>query len=182
MIIEYVTVEDALELLEIYRPYVENTAVSFEVEVPSEEEFAGRIRAISEKYPYIKAVENGKILGYAYAAAFKGRAAYDWAVETTIYIRQDLRHQGVGRALYETLESKLSEMGILNMNACIASTLSESEYLSNDSQYFHEKMGFEMVGRFHKCGSKFGKWFDMIWMEKQIGIHRENPSPVKFGC
>ena len=88
MIIRTVTEKDAHELLEIYRPYVEDTAITFEYDVPSVEEFAERIRRISANYPYIAAVENGKIAGYAYAGVFKNRAAYDWSVEVTVYVKK----------------------------------------------------------------------------------------------
>ena len=107
-IVERVTEEDAAGLLEIYGPYVLETAISFEYQVPSLEEFRERIRTISAKYPYLKAVdEQGKILGYAYAGTFKSRTAYDWAVETTIYVRRECRGMGVGRQLYESLEQAL---------------------------------------------------------------------------
>lgn len=183
MQIEKVTLEDAKELLEIYRPYVEETAVSFEYETPSPEEFAERIRTISENYPYLKAVENGSIIGYAYAAAFKSRAAYDWSVETTVYVRKDFRRSGVGRALYEALEQYLSCMGILNMNACIAALPAGSidMHLTDASACFHEKLGFDMVGRFHNSGYKFDTWYDMVWMEKQIGEHKCPQNRVKLG-
>ena len=179
--VEKVTIEDAKELLKIYAPYVENTAISFEYEVPAVEEFAGRIKAIISKYPYIKATADGEILGYAYATSFKGRRAYDWAVETTIYIKQDVRGNGIGRMLYEILEKSLKEMGILNMNACIAVAKENDPHLTNASKCFHEMMGFSMVGTFHKSGYKFDTWYDMIWMEKIIGQHKDNPQAVKFG-
>lgn len=182
MKIEKVTQEDAAALLEIYAPYVEQTAISFEYTVPSPEEFQERIRSISAKYPYLKAVdEAGNILGYAYAAAFKSRAAYDWAVETTIYVRREHRGSGVGRALYEALERSLRGMGICNLNACIAYTARPDAHLTNDSMHFHQKLGFRLVGTFHSCGCKFGTWYDMIWMEKIIGPHEENQPPVRFG-
>ena len=180
MTVEKVTIEDAEELLQIYAPYVKETAISFEYEVPSVEEFADRIRHISSRYPYIKVVEDGKILGYAYADGFKGRKAYDWSVETTIYVRQDCKRQGVGRKLYETLETSLKSMGVLNMNACIASTEQEDKHLTNDSYYFHKKMGFELVGTFHQSGYKFDRWYDMIWMEKLIGTHDVPAEKVEF--
>lgn len=180
VLIEKVGVEDARELLEIYAPYVENTAISFEYTVPDIAEFKDRIIEISSKYPYIKAVVNGKIAGYAYANCFKGRKAYDWSVETTIYIKENCRQMGIGRALYEQLEKALKEMGILNMNACIASPVSAGEYLNDDSFKFHTKMGFQLVGRFHNSGYKFNQWFDMIWMEKMIGAHTNKPAEVKF--
>lgn len=181
MIIDRAMVEDAEELLEIYAPYVRDTAISFEYEVPSVDEFKNRITNISCRYPYIKAVSEGKIVGYAYATSFKLRKAYDWSVETTIYVRPECRKSGVGKALYAQLEKSLSDMGILNMNACIASPAEETKYLNDDSERFHEHMGFKLVGCFHNSGSKFGKWFNMVWMEKMIGNHTDSPVPVKFG-
>lgn len=183
MQIEKVTIEDAKELVEIYRPYVEETAVSFEYVTPSPKEFAERIRTISENYPYLKAVENGSIIGYAYAAAFKSRAAYDWSVETTVYVRRDCRGRGVGHALYKALEQCLSRMGILNMNACIAALPEGSidKHLTDASIFFHKKFGFDMVGRFHNSGYKFDTWYDMVWMEKQIGEHKCPQDGVRLG-
>ena len=181
MTVEKVTIKDAEELLQIYAPYVKETAISFEYEVPSVEEFAERIRHISSHYPYIKAVEDGNILGYAYAGSFKGRKAYDWSVETTIYVRPDCKRQGIGRRLYENLETALKSMGILNMNACIASPATEDEHLTDDSYQFHRQMGFALVGRFHKSGYKFDTWYDMIWMEKMIGEHEGAAEVVRFG-
>ena len=180
--VEKVTIEDTKKLLEIYAPYVLNTAISFEYDLPTLEEFAGRIETITSKYPYIKATADGVIFGYAYASTFKARPAYDWSVETTIYIKQDARGNGIGRMLYETLEKSLKEMGIINMNACIAVAKENDPYLTNASKCFHEKMGFSIVGTFHNSGHKFDTWYDMIWMEKILGIHNDNPNPVKFGC
>lgn len=177
--IEKVCEKDAGELLKIYAPYVENTAISFEYEVPSLEEFESRISTISTKYPYLKAVRDNEILGYAYAGPFKTRRAYDWSVETTVYVRGDQREKGIGSLLYNKLEEELKKMGILNMNACIASPIEESIYLTDDSIKFHTKMGFQMVGKFHNSGCKFGKWFDMVWMEKMIGKHVVNPEPIQ---
>ena len=182
MRIERVTEEDADRLLEIYGPYVKETAISFEYEVPSQEEFRDRIRSISSQYPYIKAVdEESAILGYAYAAAFKSRAAYDWGVETTVYVRRECRGRGVGRFLYEALEQSLKEMGVCNLNACIAYPGCRGPRLTNDSMAFHQRLGYRLVGTFHHCGYKFGAWYDMIWMEKFIAPHVENQPPVRFG-
>ncbi|MGN0527297.1 MAG: GNAT family N-acetyltransferase [Acutalibacteraceae bacterium] len=181
MIIEPVKNEDAKELLSIYAPYVKDTAVSFEYEVPTLYEFQERIQNISSVLPYIKAVENGKISGYAYADKFKSRKAYDWAVEVTVYVEKDCRRSGVGKALYKALESALKEIGILNMNACIAVPETEDKYLNNDSYRFHEKMGFKPVGTFHNIGYKFNTWYDMIWMEKIIGEHKEHQENVRYG-
>ena len=179
MKIERVTEKDAAALLEIYAPYVEQTAISFEYEVPSLEEFRGRIRSISARYPYIKAVaEDGTILGYAYAGAFKSRAAYDWAVETSIYVKQGQTGTGCGRALYDALERILKAQHILSMYACIAYTDHPDDHLTSNSPDFHAHMGYELTARFPKCGYKFNKWYDMIWMHKEIGPHTDAPLPV----
>lgn len=181
MTIDKVTVADAGELLKIYAPYVEDTAISFEYLVPSIEEFKNRIENISAKYPYIKAVESNEIVGYAYADTFKGREAYDWSVETTIYVRKDCKRMGIGRELYSRLEQSLRTMGIRNMNACIAIPVEEDEHLNDDSFNFHKTMGFSLVGHFHNSGYKFNRWYDMIWMEKIIGSHDKKPETVRFG-
>ena len=182
MKIEMVSIDDVNELLDIYSYYVKKTAISFEYEIPSVDDFRERIKQISEKYPYIKAVrDDGYIMGYAYANVFKARAAYDWSVETTVYVRNDLRKSGVGKVLYQELEAALKNMGILNMNACIAVTSQEDKHLTNASVHFHEKMGFELVGTFHNSGYKFNTWYDMVWMEKMIGEHNAKQAPVLFG-
>jgi phosphinothricin acetyltransferase len=173
-----VSESDAAALLEIYRWYVVNTAVTFEYDVPSEAEFRERIRRTLEKYPYLAAEADGVLLGYAYAGAFKGRAAYDWAVELSIYLDKDRRGRGLGRRLYKALEEELAKMGILNLYACIASPVVEDEYLTRASERFHSRLGFVTAGRFHRCGYKFGRWYDMIWMEKFIGGHECPPTDV----
>lgn len=172
-------IADAAELLEIYRPYVTDTAISFEYEAPTVEEFSKRIEKILQKYPYLAAECEGKIVGYAYAAPFKERAAYDWSVETTIYISRDCRQCGIGRKLYLRLEELLKKQGVLNMNACIAWPETEDERLTMASIYFHEKLGYQMVGKFHKSGYKFNRWYDMVWMEKLIGAHTNEQLPVQ---
>ena len=116
------TEADAEEILNIYAPYVMDTAITFEYDVPTLEEFTGRIHHTLEKYPYLVAVRDGEIIGYAYAGAFYGRAAYDWSAETTIYIKKDCRHSGVGKLLYQALEDALKAQNIINLNACIGST------------------------------------------------------------
>lgn len=176
-----VKAEDAKELLSIYEPYVRDTAISFEYEVPSLAEFQERIKNISSILPYIKAVEKGEILGYAYAGKFKNRKAYDWSVETTVYVRKDSRRAGIGRLLYNALEKSLKEIGVLNMNACIAVPKGEDGHLGNDSFRFHQKMGFSLVGTFHNSGYKFNTWYDVVWMEKIIGEHNEHTENVRYG-
>lgn len=176
--IRMATKADVKEILDIYAPYVNNTAISFEYDVPSVEEFTDRIINISKQYPYIVAIDSNRIIGYAYASSFNKRVAYDWAVETTIYLRQNCRGKGIGKKLYLALEEILKRQNILNLNACIAYTSTENAYLTNTSMYFHEHLGYKKIGHFTKCGYKFGSWYDMIWMEKIIGEHSETPKSV----
>jgi len=177
-VIRIATPDDAEELLNIYAPYVEKTAISFEYEVPSVDEFRERIENILKKYPYIVLEDEDGIAGYAYCGAFKTRAAYDWAVETTIYLKESKKGLGYGKALYEKLEELLKKQNIINMNACIATCDVEDEYLTNGSSRFHEKMGYRLVGEFYKCGFKFNTWYNMVWMEKMIGEHSSNTSKM----
>lgn len=190
---------DAEALLRIYAPYVRETAISFEYEVPTTEEFRGRIEHTLRTYPYIVAVEQeaadvsdgsdagkavpsaqrGRILGYAYVGRLHDRAAYDWSVETSIYVDRSLRHHGLGRQLYARLEALLRAMRIVNVNACIAyPATAEDPYLDTNSPDFHAHLGYQMVGRFHRCAYKFDRWYDMIWMEKRITALPEKPLPM----
>ena len=171
--------EDVPALLDIYAPYVRETAVSFEYQVPSPEDFAGHVRRTLARYPYLVAQEGSAILGYAYAGPFAARAAYQWGAETTIYLRRDRRGKGLGRALYQTLEQILILQNIQNLNACIADPVQEEDpYLTGASAAFHAKLGYQLAGRFHRCGYKFGRWYDMIWMEKLLGSHPDQPPAV----
>jgi len=171
IVVRRATQADAAALLSIYAPYVRETSVTFEYDVPTEAEFAERIGQIGQKYPYLAAVCGDEIVGYAYAAAFKTRAAYAWAVETTIYVHENWRGMGVGSRLYAALEECLRRQNITNMNACIT-------YPNPGSIAFHEQMGFKTVAHFSKCGFKLGRWHDMVWMEKHIAEHEVPPGRV----
>ncbi len=171
--------EDAEALLAIYAPYILDTAITFETEIPSIEDFRARIRKTLEKYPYLVAEQGKKIVGYAYVSPFVGRAAYDWSVETSIYVAMDCRKGGVGGALYHALEHVLTQMNILNLNACIGYPKEEDEHLNYNSVQFHHHFGYEMAGHFHDSGYKFGRWYDMVWMEKMIGVHTDDPKPIR---
>ncbi len=164
--------DDAERLLEIYRPYVNDTAITFEYDVPGVDEFRRRIETTLLRYPYLVAeMPDGTIVGYAYASAFKERAAYNWAVELSVYVDQTRHHGHIGQTLYEALEYCLKQQHVTNLNACITFTEQEDGHLDNGSVAFHEKMGFERVAHFHECGYKFNHWWDMIWMEKIIAPH-----------
>lgn len=160
------TADDAADLLAIYRHYIEHTAVTYECDVPTVEAFAQRIEGIVARFPYFVAVIDGTIVGYAYATTFKPRPALDISVETSIYI--DLNHHGmgIGRQLYGTLETALAAQGVTNLYASIAYTEQEDEYLTQDSVRFHERVGYRLVGTFRRCAIKFGRHYDLVWMEK----------------
>lgn len=170
--------EDAGRILEIYDYYVRNTAITFEYETPSLDEFKGRMARTMRAYPYLVVLEDGRIEGYAYAGAFVGRAAYDWSCETTVYLDPHARKCGMGRTIYEALEKALRDMGILNLYACIAYPERDDEYLTANSAGFHAHLGYVKAGEFHKCGYKFGRWYNMIWMEKTIGEHKASQPPI----
>ncbi|MCR5189782.1 MAG: GNAT family N-acetyltransferase [Treponema sp.] len=164
-----VQIEDAQSLLSIYKPYVENTAVSFECQVPDLQEFTERIKAISSRYPYLVLCKNDEVLGYAYASVFHARSAYDKSVELSIYIHRDFHGMGFGRLLYQALEKELSLRGFAVMYACIAaSSRNPDKNLTDASIKFHEKMGFTNVGYFQNCAIKFGNWYNMVYMQKNL--------------
>lgn len=179
IIIRLAMAADAKELVRIYAPYVEKTAISFEYEVPGVEEFQGRIAHTLQRYPYLVAEKQGEILGYAYAGAFKGRTAYDWAAEVSIYLKDTNRKQGIGRKLYAALEAVSQAQNIVNLNACIGKPIAEDAHLNHNSMEFHAHMGYRMVGEFHQCGYKFSTWYDMVWMEKIIGEHKPVPDAFR---
>ena len=178
--IQVAQIADAKKLLAIYAPYVRETAITFEYEVPTIEEFAVRIAHTLERYPYLVAKYNGEIVGYAYAGPLHERPAYDWAVETTIYIRKDRQKTGVGKKLYEALEKVLHAQNICNLYSCIGYPEVEDEYLTKNSAQFHAHLGYRMVGEFYHCGYKFDRWYNMVWMEKLLDPEIKHPKPIKW--
>lgn len=166
-----VNVDDAAALSTIYAPYVRETTVTFEYDPPSAEEFAVRIRKISAKYPYFVCLEGDTPIGYAYANHFRARAAYDWDVETSIYVDINHRHTGAGRLLYEALETALREQGIVTLYACVTSP-------NPDSIAFHTARGFKQLAVFPRAGFKHGRWHDVTWMVKQINEYTTPPKEI----
>ena len=170
---------DAAALLDIYAPYILRTAVTYEYEIPTEAEFAARIARVLEQHPYLVARIGDEAVGYAYASPMSPRPAYAWAAETSIYVRTDRRRAGVGRALYQELERALAAQNIRNLYAAIAWPPTEDDpYLTRDSVKFHSRLGYVETGHFHACGCKFGRWYDLVWMEKHIGPHPDDQPPV----
>lgn len=171
--------DDAEALLEIYAPYVTGTAITFEYDIPSVGEFRERIRHTLTKYPYLVAEQDSEAVGYAYAGVFNGRAAAGWCVETSLYVKNDRKKQGIGKELYQALEQALALQNIINLNACIACPEEDDEYLTRNSIQFHEHLGYRFVGEFYRCGYKFSRWYNLVWMEKHLTAHPQNPLPVK---
>lgn len=172
--------DDAAQLLAIYRPYVLHTAISFECDAPTEDEFRARIETTLAHYPYIIAECAGEALGYAYASPLHPRAAYAWAAEGTVYIKETAHGKGLGKKLYLALEDELRGMNVCSINACIACPRTEDDpYLTKNSVEFHEHMGYRLAGHFHECAYKFDRWYDMVWMEKDLGARESPPQPVR---
>lgn len=168
MTIRPATPADAEAILAIYAPYILHTAITYETSVPTLESFRERIVHVLKKYPYLVAENNGFIVGFAYASTFKNRRAYDCSAETSIYVCRGAHGQGIGRRLYAELEERVKPLGITNLYACIAYTEHEDEYLTNDSVRFHEHLGYTLCGTFRCCAVKFGRRYDMVWMEKHL--------------
>lgn len=170
IILRSATADDAVAILRIYTPYIQETAITYEIDVPSIEDFRKRVEGVlAHPFPYIVAVdsETGCIVGYCYAHTFRERAAFSHCVETSIYIDRDCRAHGIGRMLYEELERRLrAQGGFRNLIAIITWREEEDQYVTHNSVDFHKHMGYTLVGHLHKCGHKFGQWFDSVLMEK----------------
>jgi L-amino acid N-acyltransferase YncA len=153
------TLTDAKRITEIYNYYVMNTTVTFEEEPVTEEIMKERITEVVEKYPWLVYEKDGKVIGYAYAGAWKSRCAYKYSVETSVYIENGLSGKGIGSVLYKELLSKLNELQLHGIIGGIA--------LPNDGCIaLHKKFGFEKVAHFKEVGNKFNKWIDVTYYEK----------------
>lgn len=178
MKIRLAAAEDAEAILAVYAPYVRNTAITFEYEVPEADTFRARVEKTLRNYPYLAAEEDGKIVGYAYAGALRERAAYQHIAETSVYLDGAYRRRGIGRALYRELEARLVRQNVFSVYACITGTdRAKDPFADGGSVPFHEKMGYREVGKFPRSGYKFGRWYDVVWMEKSIADRPENPEP-----
>lgn len=155
---------DIAAIVEIYRDAVLNGTATYELEVPAEGEMLARFTAIMAKgYPYIIAqAEDGTVLGYAYASAFRARPAYNWMVEDSIYLAPEARGQGIGRALLEALVERCTKLGFRQMTAVIGGA-------SPASVGVHRACGFKMAGTLHATGFKHGQWLDTAFMELPLG-------------
>ncbi|GLZ87416.1 N-acetyltransferase [Metapseudomonas resinovorans] len=165
---------DAEAIQAIYAPVVADTTISFEEVPPSVEEMRRRITATLETYPYLVAVRDGQVLGYAYASQHRARNAYRWAVDVTVYIAETARRGGIGQRLYETLLPILARQGYSSAYAGITQPNAGSVGL-------HERMGFQHIGTFPQVGYKLGKWHDVgYWRLPLRELSTPPEEPVRF--
>lgn len=155
--IRFAREEDAPQILAIYRPYVEKTAVTFETAVPDVAAFAARVREIAARFPYLLLEADGGLVGYAYAHRQAERAAFDWNAELSIYLAEGATGRGFGKPLYALLMRLLEMQGYVNFYAIITGS-------NVGSVAFHERMGFVRCGLHEKTGYKFGAWHDTVWL------------------
>jgi len=170
MVIRFALPADAPALLAIYAPYITDTFISFEYEVPSLAEFARRIATIQQQLPYLVAEVDGRLLGYAYASKHRDRMAYQWSVDTSVYIHPDGHRQGIGRQLYNRLFDLLRQQGYYTVYAGITIPNPKSES-------FHQSMGFELVGTYHNVGYKMGAWRSVSWLQFTLQSYQLEPVP-----
>ncbi len=154
--------EDAEAILEIYAPYIRNTNITFEYEVPSLSEFRDRMAGIMEGYPYLICEIDGIAAGDAYAHRYKERAAYQWDAELSVYLREGCERRGIGQAFYTALMEILKEQHVRNVYGIVTSPNPPSEAL-------HAAMGFRLAGVSLKTGYKLGKWIDVSCFERPLG-------------
>ncbi|MGA9359385.1 MAG: N-acetyltransferase family protein [Mycobacterium sp.] len=152
---------DATACAEIYRPYVLDTVISFETEPPTVEQMAARIAAAQVKHEWLVLEVDGDVAGYAYAQQFNPRAAYQWSVETSIYVARDRLRLGGGRMIYAELLSRLAGRGFRRAFAGIAQP-------KEASNVFHQAFGFRPVGRYQRVGWKLGAWHDVEWWQLDL--------------
>ena len=171
MNIRFADKSDSPALLGIYAQYI-NTTVTFEYELPTEEEFARRITSFSAVYPYLVCEEGDRVVGYAYAHRMQERAAYQWNAELSIYLDREFTSKGLGEKLYCILIDILRMQGVRNVYGGVTIPNEKSEGL-------HQKLGFTRLGAFHNTGYKCGRWLDVAWYEKNILPYGENPLPIK---
>ncbi|HEY5392693.1 MAG TPA: GNAT family N-acetyltransferase [Hanamia sp.] len=159
---------DASSILDIYEPYILNTTASFETEVPSIENFTQRILSTLEIWPWLVYESDGVVAGYAYASKHRERAAYQWCVESSVYVNDHFQQKGIAAKLYETLFRILQYQGCRNVYAGIT--------LPNEkSIHFHEKMGFSKIADYTNIGYKLNRWNTVRWYQLQLNNYNDAP-------
>ena len=162
MTLRIATPNDARAIADIYAPVVRDTTISFELEPPTVDEMRTRISGTLERLPWLVCLDSdGAVNGYAYASKHRERAAYQWAVDTTVYVRADFRGQGVGKKIYAALLTELTQLGYFQAFAGIALPNAGSIAL-------HESSGFTALGVYRNVGWKLGAWHDVGWWQKNL--------------
>lgn len=163
---------DAESILEIYKPYITDTPVSFETEVPTIDAFKQRIVDYQEKLPWLVCEIANVVAGYSYATNHRQRIAYDCSKELSVYVHRNFRHRGIATGLYTAMVEILKHQGVSNVLAGIALPNSESVG-------FHERFGFKLVGIYHNIGFKLGRFHDAGWWELQIDTNLKSQVNIK---
>jgi L-amino acid N-acyltransferase YncA len=159
---------DAAECLEIYAPYVRDTAVSFEERVPTAREFHQRVRETAATHPWLVFEDAGRVVGYAYGSPHRARAAYRWAADVTVYVASSHHRRGVARRLYAELTRRLCRQGF--RMACAGVTLPNDASIA-----LHRAIGFRPVGIYRRIGFKHGSWHDVSWWQLDLGPEQGPP-------
>jgi phosphinothricin acetyltransferase len=168
--IRLATADDAEAVAGIYRPYVESTVISFEVVPPTPDEMRARMTGTLARFPWLVFEDADRVVGYAYASAHHTRAAYQWSVDTAVYIHQDFHRKGIGRQLYLALFPMLIAQRFVNAYAGVT--------LPNDKSVgLHESLGFRPVGIYRNVGFKMGQWHDVGWWHRPLGPLPASPEP-----
>jgi len=175
MSVRFAVEADIPAMLEIYAPYVKNTAVSFEYEVPSPEEFTRRFQTVTARFPWLVWEQEGKVLGYCYACYPFERAAFGWCAEPSVYLAPQAHRQGIGRQLYWVLEEMLKLLGYTRLYALVTAD-------NAPSVAFHKALGYREIACLPDCGYKLGQWHGLTWLEKEIKSVKnpmDFPNPVQ---
>jgi phosphinothricin acetyltransferase len=163
---------DTAAIAAIYAPYVNDTAISFELIPPDEDEMAMRLAKTLARFPWLVALCNGDVAGYAYAGQHRERAAYQWSVDVSVYVHKDLRGRGIGRALYTPLFAILRALGYFTVYGGVT--------LPNPASVaLHEAMGMTLVGVYRHVGYKAGAWHDVSWWEGLLREPSAKPPPPR---
>jgi phosphinothricin acetyltransferase len=166
--------DDAKGMLDIYGPFILNSGVTQETEVPSVEDFQKRVLSNLKERPWLVCEFNKEISGYAYAGKLRDRKGYQWCTEPSVYVSERFYGFGVANALYTALFDILKLQGYVNAYAVI--TLPNERSIA-----FHKKFGFEYLTTYPKIGYKLGQWHDVGWMQYEVNKYDNDPKdPIKF--
>jgi L-amino acid N-acyltransferase YncA len=168
MTVRLASTDDAPACAAIYAPYVRDTAITFETDVPTDAEMAQRISSANRTHAWYVAQDAGRVVGYAYGGPHKARPAYRWTCEVSVYLEPGRRRGGAGRRLYQTLFEHLAGRGYRTAVAGMT--------LPNEASVgLHRAMGFEPVGVFRNVGWKLGAWHDVAWAQRALGPLTADP-------